>query len=112
MKNFHKESSGMFGARAIANCVTTGHCSESWACPWWDQALALTVRRHEAARTALNPSAKPVDRSPMYTEGSGAQDGVNSGPPFEVLPEGNVRATVSNLDTSLGRGSAEECACC
>jgi hypothetical protein len=48
----------------------------------------------------------------MYTEGSGAQDGVNSGPPLELLPERNVQTTVSNLDTSLGRGSAEECACC
>ena len=39
----------------------------------------------------------------MYTGGSGTQDGVNSGPPFELLPEGNGQATVSNLDTQLDR---------
>jgi len=38
-------------------------------------------------RDAVNPPAMPADRSPMYTEGSGAQDGVNSGPSFEPLLE-------------------------
>jgi hypothetical protein len=36
--------------------------------------------------TALNPSAMPMSRNPMYTEGSGAQDGVNSGTAVRSTP--------------------------
>jgi hypothetical protein len=38
--------------------------------------------------TALNPPGIPTDRSPMYTEGSGAQDGVNSGTAVQAAPQG------------------------
>ncbi len=32
--------------------------SESWACPWWDQALAPAVRRHEAETDTAPPTDK------------------------------------------------------
>jgi hypothetical protein len=86
---------------AAANYVTTGDDSESWVCPWKGQTLAPAARRrHEAGTDTASPTGKAGgDWSPMYTGGSEAQDGVNSGPPFEVLPERSVRATASNLDT-------------
>ena len=60
--------------------------SESWVCPWWDQTLAPTVRRHEAGTEPPTHRQSRRGRSPMYTKGSGAQDGVNSGTAVRAAP--------------------------
>jgi hypothetical protein len=48
----------------------------------------------------------------VYTGAPERKTGSILAPPFDLLSEESVRATASNLDTSLGRGPAEECACC
>jgi len=53
---------------------------------------------------ALNPSAKPVDRSPMYTEGSGAQDGVNSGTAVRSAPQRGASERRRRTWTHLSAG--------
>ena len=112
MKNFHKESSGIFGAssgRKLCHdrrllrilglsLVGSGPCAHG----------------SPGTRPKRNPppTGEAGELEPDVHRGLPAQDGVNSGPPFKPLPEGSIQTTVSNLDTSLGRGSAEECACC
>jgi hypothetical protein len=46
--------------------------AKTWACPWWDQALA------------------PTRGSPMYTKGFGARDGVNLGTAVREARNGPV----------------------
>ena len=58
-----------------------------------------------------SPPARAVGENPMYTKGSQAQDEVNLGTVDPAIQSG-PRSTVSNLDTTLDRGSVEECACC
>ena len=68
--------------------------------PWWDRTLAPPT-----------PPARPEARSPMYTVGSGRKTGSILAPSSDQ-PRRVVRATASNLDTLLDRGSVEGCACC
>jgi hypothetical protein len=51
---------------------------------------------------------RPHNGSPMYTGGSGTQDGVNLGTAVRRVPRRDVRAAASNLDTHstwVGRGA-------
>jgi hypothetical protein len=55
--------------RAAASCVATGDCSESWACPWWDQALAPTARPARGQDETASPAGRAGVLEPDVHEG-------------------------------------------
>jgi hypothetical protein len=89
VKNFHKESSGNSPEpRSAANCVATGDAPNPGPVPGGIRPLRLRSAGTRPGRIPHHPPAMPGGWSPMYTVGSGAQDGVNSGTAVRGAPRG------------------------